>query len=128
MASAHRDPAKEPLLEEAARLYRPDPANLGTVIRALNTGQPVLIEDVTDPLLDGMGLKPRVRELFNILAPVSWMTIPLVARGKTLGTIVFFYAQPARRYSSEDLSVGQLFASRAALAIQKLAIVCHDLP
>jgi PAS domain S-box-containing protein len=145
VASAHRDSEQERWLIEAAGLYRPDPANLAcTVSRALNTGRPVLIERVTARHLDEQGFGPRARKLFGELAPVSWMTIPLIARDRTLGAIVFASSDPARRYGAEDLWFGQRLASRAALAMQNallyrganealttrdevLAIVSHDL-
>jgi signal transduction histidine kinase len=145
VASAHRDSGKDQLLAEAARLYRPDPSNkLCTVTRALSTGEPVLMERVTAELLDGQGFTPRVRELIGELAPVSWMTVPLVARDETLGTIVFASVDDRRRYEEDDLRLGQTIASRVALAMQNaklykkvqnalttrdevLAIVSHDL-
>ncbi|MGH7552783.1 MAG: GAF domain-containing sensor histidine kinase, partial [Longimicrobiales bacterium] len=76
--------------------------------------------------------------------PVSWMTVPLVARDETLGTIMFASVDAGRRYEAEDVSLGQRIASRVALAMQNallyrkvqealttrdevLAIVSHDL-
>jgi signal transduction histidine kinase/PAS domain-containing protein len=145
VAVAHRDPGREALLEKAGSRYRPIPNNLAsTVVRAVRTGQPVLIEQVTPALLDSIGFPPDVREMFERLGPVSWITIPLVARDMALGAIVFAFAESGRHYTAADLSLGQLLASRAALAMKNarlygavhealrtrdevLAIVSHDL-
>jgi PAS domain S-box-containing protein len=144
-ASAHRDVSKELLLAEAAEQFHRDPARpSSTVIRALNTGRPVVVERVTAEVLDEQGIAGKARELVTALAPTSWMTIPLVARDKTIGAIVFASVNPDRRYGAEDVRVAQMLADRAALATQNallyrkehdalatrdevLAIVSHDL-
>jgi PAS domain S-box-containing protein len=143
---AHRDPAKEPLIEEAGQIYRPGPENeASTIMRAVRSGEAVLIDDVTPELVDSFGFEPKVRETFDeILAPVSWIAVPLVARGETLGAVLFISSESGRRYGPDDVSLAQQLASRAALAVQNamlfenvhealrtrdevLAIVSHDL-
>jgi PAS domain S-box-containing protein len=145
VASAHKDAAKALMLAEAAAQYRPDPDNPGcTVIRALSTGQPVVIEDVTREILDAERFDSKAREAFDVLAPASWMAIPLVARDTTIGAMVFVSTNADRRYRARELRVAQLLAGRAALATQNallyrkeydalatrdevLGIVSHDL-
>jgi PAS domain S-box-containing protein len=145
VASTHQDPSRKSLLDEVARLYRPDPANSNcSVVRALTTRQPTLVERVTPEFLDREGFEPRVRALFDELAPVSWMAIPLVARDRKLGAIVFALSGSERRYTDKDATVGGRLGSRAALAMHNallyttaqealaardevLAIVAHDL-
>ncbi|MGH7461007.1 MAG: GAF domain-containing protein, partial [Longimicrobiales bacterium] len=142
---AHRDPRAEVLLEKAGDLYRPGPNNMAsTVVRAVRTGQPVLIERVTPEQVDELELNPEIRALWDRLGPVSWLTVPLLARETTLGAISFVFAESKRHYDADDISLGQLLASRAALAMQNarlfgevqealrtrdevLAIVSHDL-
>jgi PAS domain S-box-containing protein len=145
IASAHRDATQQPLLEEAGGAYQPDLKNLRcSVCRALSTGQPVLVEQVTPAVLDGQSLEPHARELLGRLEPTSWMAIPLVAREKTLGVILFATVDSQHEYGANDVSVGQRLALAAALATQNatlfqaaqnalatrdevLAIVSHDL-
>ncbi|MGH7552953.1 MAG: GAF domain-containing sensor histidine kinase, partial [Longimicrobiales bacterium] len=115
------------------------------IMRAVRSGEPVLIDHVTPELVDSFGFEPKVRQAFDeILAPVSWITVPLVARGDTLGAILFISSESGRRYGRDDVSLAQQLASRAALAVQNsmlfesvqealrtrdevLAIVSHDL-
>jgi len=145
IASAHRDAAQQALLEEAGGAYQPDLKNLRcSVCRALSTGQPVLVEQITPAILDGQGLQRHARELLGRLGPTSWMAIPLVARDKTLGVILFAAVDSQHEYGANDVSVGQRLALAAALATQNatlfqaaqnalatrdevLAIVSHDL-
>jgi signal transduction histidine kinase len=113
-------------------------------MRDMRTGKPVLIEEVKPEIVERLRLDPEIQEMFDYLAPVSWLTVPL-STGKTpLGAIVFVFAESGRHYSADDVSLGQLLASRAALAVQNaqlysetqdalrtrdevLAIVSHDL-
>ncbi|HEU4993970.1 MAG TPA: ATP-binding protein [Gemmatimonadaceae bacterium] len=145
VASAHRDASKQSMLDEAASLYHPDPANVQcTLIKALSTGQPVVAEHVTKELLDNHRFGSRTRELFEELAPTSWMTLPLVARDKALGVIVFASLDAEHRFGAKDVSLGTRIAVSAALAMQNatlfttvqdalamrdevLGIVSHDL-
>jgi PAS domain S-box-containing protein len=145
VASAHRDASKELLLVEAAEQLHHDPVHpASTVVQALSTGRPVIVERVTPDALDEQGIAGKARELVTALAPTSWMTIPLMARDRTIGAIVFASVDPDRRYAAEDVRVAQMLADRAALATQNallyrtehdavttrdevLAIVSHDL-
>lgn len=126
VATAHRDQSKEPLVAELARLYRPEPTDMeSSVARALQTGQPVLLEHVTSEVLDRKHLEPRARELFDTLSPTSWVTVPLVARDEALGAIVFVSTNPDRPYTPDDVGLGQTIASRVALAVQN-ALLYRD--
>ena len=142
---AHRDPESELLLEKAAPLYRPGPNNLAsTVTRAVRTGQPVLVKEVTRDFVERLNFSPEVREIFDALGLVSWVSVPLLAGETKLGAIVYAFAESGRHYGPDDVSLAQLIASRAALAMQNatlfretqealytrdevLAIVSHDL-
>ena len=142
---AHRDPQSEVLLEKAAPLYRPGPNNLAsTVTRAVRSGQAVLVKDVTREFVEHLHFDSEVREIFDTLGLVSWVSAPLQAGETKLGAIVFGFAESGRHYGPDDVSLAQLIASRAALAMQNallfretqealhtrdevLAIVSHDL-
>jgi signal transduction histidine kinase len=47
----------------------------------------------------------------------SLIVVPLVAHGRTLGTMSFAWAQPERRYTAADLALAEDLAHRAALAM-----------
>src|SRR5262249_9840136 len=145
IASAHRDPTKELLLAEAAAQYRPDLDNPGwTVGRALSTGQPVVVEEVTPAILDAERLGAKEREALDVLAPTSWMAIPFAVRDATIGALVLASTNAERRYGARELRIAQSLAGHTALATQNallyrqsadalatrdevLGIVSHDL-
>lgn len=140
--SAHRDPAKHALLE-SLREFVPPPSPQHPIRRALRTAQPQLVTDATAQMLewwDGTRLS-TVREL----APASTITVPMIARGRTFGAIVFAVtAESGRRYGGRDLELATDVGRRAGFAIdhallyqaaeraarardELMAVVAHDL-
>jgi PAS domain S-box-containing protein len=51
------------------------------------------------------------------LEPESWIAVPLVARGRTLGAVTLVTAGSGRSYGPDSLSLAQDLARRAALAV-----------
>ena len=62
--------------------------------------------------------EPEYLELIRGLGLTSYMCVPLALRDRTLGTITFVSASPARRYGKEDLALAEDLARRAAMAIE----------
>jgi PAS domain S-box-containing protein len=56
-------------------------------------------------------------EMLRKLGLRSYMLVPLVARGKTLGAISFVTAESGRIYGEADLELAQELSHRAALAV-----------
>jgi signal transduction histidine kinase len=77
--------------------------------RALETGVPTLISEVTDP-------PPREP---GSLQPRSLLVVPLRARSRTLGAITFLSTRPGRRYSCADVAIARELGTLAAHAIEK---------
>ena len=69
----------------------------------LASGRSVLVEEAPRDSKDG--------KLY------SYMRVPLIARGKTLGAVTLLSSPEGRRHSSEDLSLAEDLAYRCALAI-----------
>jgi serine phosphatase RsbU (regulator of sigma subunit) len=75
--------------------------------------EPVVVVDIdTDPLCQDF------RELARKAGVRACWSIPLLARGKLLGTFAMYYPQP-RGPSSEDGATAAMFAHTAALAIER---------
>ena len=110
IAVAHADPSREPLLWEMAHGASADPDSLFSPARVVAVGQPVLVADVT-AVAQGPE-QPSWRE-----GLVSFMSVPLVARGRTLGVMAFATSISGRRYTHADLVLAQELAGRAALAV-----------
>lgn len=85
--------------------------------QAVRTGQPELLEDVTDELLVFLASSDEHLELMRALQPVSAVAVPLVAGSRPLGVLTLVRSHPGGRYSGDDLSLLQEVADRAAVSV-----------
>jgi PAS domain S-box-containing protein len=117
LAAAHEDAAKIPLAHELHRRYPPALSAPGGAGAVLRTGQAELISDVSDDLLAAVAHDAEHLELLRTIGFVSFMMVPLTARGRTLAALAFVSSQPERRYGPEDVVFAEELAQRAAQAI-----------
>jgi PAS domain S-box-containing protein len=139
LGAAHRDPARTPALEAA---FGPAPLRLDDrdgPARVIREGVPMLVSDLPVHLFQAHSIAGSGFELRSI------MTVPLNARGRTLGAIVFAAAADSgRRFDDADLQIAMELAGRAAMLIdnarlyaearsavgardEMIAVVSHDL-
>jgi PAS domain S-box-containing protein len=116
LAVVHADPTKAAfaarLHQQYAMLTVDAPHTLAQVLR---TGQPWF-----DPAVSANRLRAEARDaahwtLMQALGFQSEIVVPLLARGRVLGTITCVLGEGVRHYSPEDLAVAEELARRAAL-------------
>ncbi|MBV8562591.1 MAG: PAS domain S-box protein [Actinobacteria bacterium] len=115
VASAHADPPRAELVRSMREQY-PPLVPTHPVQVALRTGEPVLIEDLQDEV-DAMAQDARHAKAIREIANTSGIVVPLIARGRTLGTISLGTVEPAPRFEAEDVEVAVELARRASLAL-----------
>jgi PAS domain S-box-containing protein len=140
----HSDQSRVRLAEELRLHYPPDPHIEQGVPKVLRTGEPELVGDISEGLLEQIAQNVDHLSLLKKLGLSSYMIVPLRARGQSLGAISLVAAESGRRYGRDDLRTAQDLADRAALAIDNarlhreaqeevrlrehlLAVVAHDL-
>jgi signal transduction histidine kinase len=115
----HDDPAKEELarrMKERFPTLHPDDEH--TITKVLRTARPWFDSGVSERRFVDEARDAEHLELLRGLGFASEMVLPLVARGRVLGTITFAFGQESgRRHTTEDLAVAEDLAGRAALAI-----------
>lgn len=145
VALAHRDPAVEARLRELLEI-QPGPRNPRSLsYQVLNTGRPVLVQEITFDLVDEMyGRVPELADYLRSLLPRSAMSLPLRVRDELLGAVNFAVHEPRPPYGPEDVALGRELAQLAGLAIEHarlyeaerravrvrdevLSVVSHDL-
>jgi two-component system cell cycle sensor histidine kinase/response regulator CckA len=110
VSGAHRDPAKD-LLVRALCEY-------GSAQPPFGAAERPDMGEVTEEVLrihaeDGEQLK-----LFRALTPTSFIRVPMLARGRSVGTITLAVGdESGRTYDADDLAFAEELASRAALAV-----------
>jgi PAS domain S-box-containing protein len=145
VAIAFPDQKKDLITQEFMNRTLPDPSlgrGLGYVIQ---TGKTELYNDLindSDWLSGALGLAHP--EILRDLGVASYMCVPLIARGRTLGAVTFLNGKSKCSYDSFFISLAEEIANRAAIAIDNaqlylnaqkavhmrdyfLSVVSHDL-
>jgi PAS domain S-box-containing protein len=117
VAVAHVDPEKVEWARQISQRYPPDenaPTGVPTVIR---TGVSELYPDISPEMVEAVAVDEAHRELLRQLQLKSVMIVPMVARGRTLGTISIVAAESGRSYDESDLALAEELGRRAAMAV-----------
>lgn len=114
----HADPARQPILEELARRFPPTgEAAASAPAEAIRTGRPVVIPEVTERELTRRILDPDHRRLLRRLETRSTLSVPLKARGRTIGALTLATGPSRRRLDAVEAELTIEVARRASLAI-----------
>ena len=117
LAVVHADPNKAELARALERRYSVDMAADSGVPNVLRTAFPELVSEITDELLAEAAGDPEHHRLLRGLGLKSYIIVPLIARGRTLGALTLMTAESGRRYGMSDLAFAENLAGRAALAV-----------
>ena len=115
ITSTHPVPDQERLLMDLRRRYRAEKGGSAGAAYVILSGDPTLVEDTRGQA--DIDLLPHERELYRELGPKSYMIVPLVARGRTIGALTLLSTREGRHYTEADLDFAQHLSRRFALAI-----------
>ncbi|HEU0025417.1 MAG TPA: SpoIIE family protein phosphatase, partial [Thermoleophilaceae bacterium] len=118
VALSHADPK---LLKQALELGRRYPPRTDLDMGPANvvrTGRSELYEEISDELLHHVTRDERHFELVKELGMRSAMTVPLVARGGTLGAMTFASGPSGRRFDQRDVELAEELARRCGTAVE----------
>jgi PAS domain S-box-containing protein len=118
LAIAHQDRDRIALVRDLMREYPPDPESHVGAFAVLRSGRPEIVEEITDDMLIRGAKDERHLQLIRSLGLRSYICVPLVIPGKTLGLVTFATAESGRRYTEADLALAMDLAHRAAVAIE----------
>ncbi|HUQ23242.1 MAG TPA: PAS domain-containing protein [Gaiellaceae bacterium] len=114
---SHRNPESEELLRELRRRYPPEANDAHPVTQVLRQREPFLVDDAREGELARAAVDEEHLALYEALGAISYIVVPLEARGRLLGTISLGTGESGRRLGATDLEVTHEIARRAALAI-----------
>ena len=115
LALEHVDPLKLALARELQETMLAATGAAGA--GAIRDREAVLVRDIDEEALASFGFDESQLEIARALAPRSYVTVPLVARGEVFGSISFVTAESERRYDESDLALAEELARHAAAAI-----------
>ncbi|CAN5820583.1 hypothetical protein BH11MYX4_BH11MYX4_35940 [soil metagenome] len=123
IAVRHWNPEKHEQALSFRRDYALDPAARFGIARALSSGSVEVGFD--GPPRDRAAETPEERSfvaLVEAIAGTSYMIVPLVAQGRVLAALTFFFSESNRRYGPADLGRAEDLAKRAALAVDNATL------
>ena len=139
----HVDPTKAQLAADLEAMHVLEPKS-HPIWQALEERRSVLLTELPPGYLERLAQTPAHLRLLRELAPVSLISVPLIARTRVLGAISFVSVCREHVYREEDLRLAEELARRAALAMENsqrytlsqravrardeiLGVVAHDL-
>ncbi|ATB30788.1 GAF domain-containing protein [Melittangium boletus] len=114
---AHVAPAKVELAWELRWRYPPSPKSSSGMYQVLRTGRPELVAEIPDERLVKAAQDAEHLRIIRELGLRSFILVPLIARGRTLGVLQLVTAESGRLFTPEDMSLVEQIAARAALAV-----------
>jgi two-component system cell cycle sensor histidine kinase/response regulator CckA len=111
ISGAHRDPNKD-LLVRALCEYGSRQPPFGAALHHADLGE------VTETMLRSSAQDAEQLKLYRALAAGSFMRVPMLARGRAVGTMTLAVGpESGRSYGADDLAFAEELASRAALSV-----------
>jgi signal transduction histidine kinase len=119
VAAVAADPRKQDLIDRLRDSYpltwdSPQPA-----ARAVRSGEPVVLGEVTPEVLAASVQDDDHRILVAELDPRFGIAVPLVAHDRVIGAMSFAFSESGRRYGEEDVKLAEQLARRGALALDR---------
>jgi PAS domain S-box-containing protein len=121
-AYKHRDEGHEADLDQFTSLHVMHLPQASPSRRSMRTAKPVLLADLTDEVVEEAITSPGAREAFRRLGGVSVLTVPMVARRRTLGALALVSTSPDRIPGPHDVEVVEDLARRAALVMDNVRL------
>ena len=113
----HIDPNKVALAGQIHERYA-DPLALASAVEVIRTGKPAIVPMISDEVLVAAAAgDDELLRLVRSLGLVSYVCLPLMVHGSTLGALTFATAESGRQYDDDAIRFLQDVASRAALAL-----------
>jgi PAS domain S-box-containing protein len=120
-ASRHRD-GREDELQAFSTVHAMHLPPGSPSRQSLTSSRTVLIEEMTEQRMRSVFAREEAAELFRRLGGVSVLTVPMVARRRTLGAIALVMATPDRQFSKEDVELAEDLVRRASLALDNVRL------
>ncbi|MBA2670452.1 MAG: response regulator [Gemmatimonadetes bacterium] len=138
---AHSNPEMADIADQLLR-FPLDRNRPHLVSAALDNRQATIVREITDEVLQSVAQNEEHLRILRALDPISYIAVPLLARDRLLGTLLFVSC--SHSYSDGEMRLAEELARRAALAVddarlyrraqdvirardEVLRIVSHDL-
>lgn len=113
----HKDPQQVQQARQWREKFPIDPNAATGSPHIVRTGQSELYSEITDELLVAGSKDEEQLAIARQIGFSSAMSVPLVARGRTIGVVSFVSAESGKRYDKRDLALAEEVGRRAGVAL-----------
>jgi PAS domain S-box-containing protein len=113
---ANGDPARERATRAVGRRY-PLGGSANDTTAVIRSGVTVFARRVTDKMLEAVAADDAQLRLLRDAGIVSWLCMPMTARGRAVGALTLLTAESGRELGDEQVALAQEVAGRAAIAV-----------
>lgn len=117
VANAVVDDATREIIEQLTRDYAAETVADEGVSRVIRTGQPSVYLDIDPAVVRAVAVDDEHFELLRRLELRGAVVVPLVGRGRTLGTLTFLLTRARRRFAEPEIDLAVELGRRAGLAV-----------
>ncbi len=114
----HRDPHQIRKAKMMHELYWNHPNSEDDILKALASGKTQLYKDAGKKIIKGSDLSEEQMNLAEELSETTFLIIPLIAHGHSLGTLSFAIFGTGKTYDADDIALGEELGRRVALALE----------
>ncbi|UUO07247.1 PAS domain S-box protein [Blastopirellula sp. J2-11] len=118
VALMHQDPAKVELSNRLNALHPPEQDDKFGIWNIIRNETSELLEIVTDEGLRSTARDDEHLQILQDLKLKSYIGVPLISRGKTIGVLTFCMAESGRLFDHEALRAAEDVSRRAAVAFE----------
>ena len=122
MAAAHRQPDRTSDVADYVRLMAGSVTEEGAPRVVFRTGQPLVIEEITQERMEGALSDPAAREALFALDPAASTVVPLTARGQTLGVLALVNSGGRGPHSEAEVETAVEVGRRAGMALDQMRL------
>jgi serine/threonine-protein kinase RsbW len=115
MVAKHRDPASQHLVDRLRTQYPPDPGGRHPVVDVIRSGHTRWSTRMPDDFLRETTRDDEHYELTKTLGFRSYMTVPLMADGRVVGSVTFISA--GRSFVDDDVAFAEQLAEQVAAVV-----------
>ena len=126
LAISHVDPEKEKLLRQASSLYPADEMRSNLARQVVASGSSMLFSEITEVMLASADRDGDYLGILQNVGLKSVMAVPMTARSRTLGVLIFVVTESERRYGAEDLALAEELAQLAAFAVDNARLFADE--
>jgi signal transduction histidine kinase len=120
--TAHHDPAKQEIVRSLVRRYEDRIDGTGPVPTVIRSQQPVLLPRLDKARIAREAPDETAARLLLAVGPSSFMSVPLIARGRAFGAMSFTITDSGRTFGQDDLDLAMELSRRTAVAIDNAVI------